>query len=115
MKRNLKKNKISLHSNNNCNNLATKHVVVFSDSLISNRKAMNSKHEALKRKRIKSDEASSDSDSDTEQKKPLCKYGEKCYQKNLNHIQKFRHPHRDNVVVNLSPKLEVTISQKKKT
>jgi hypothetical protein len=72
---------------------------------------MDSKHEALKRKRIKSDEASSD--SDTEPKKPLCKYGEKCYQKNLNHIQKFRHPHRDNVVVKPRPKLEVTISKKR--
>nr|SVE83839.1 EOG090X0BAY [Daphnia pulex] len=65
---------------------------------------MDSKNEALKRKRIKSDEASSD--SDTEPKKPLCKYGEKCYQKNLNHIQKFRHPHRDNVVVKPRPKFE---------
>lgn len=69
---------------------------------------MDSKQDALKRKRIKSAEDSSD--SDTEQKKPLCKYGEKCYQKNAYHLQKFRHPHRDNVVVKPSgPKLEVTI------
>lgn len=56
---------------------------------------------------MKSDEESSD--SDTELKKPLCKYGEKCYQKNSYHVQKFRHPHRDNAAVKprLETKLEV--------
>jgi hypothetical protein len=74
---------------------------------ISDSTTMDSKQEVLKRKRITSDEESSD--SDTEQKKPLCKYGEKCYQKNSYHLQKFRHPHRDNAVVKPAEhKLEVT-------
>nr|CAH0102221.1 unnamed protein product [Daphnia galeata] len=70
---------------------------------------MDSKQEVLKRKRMKSDEESSD--SDTELKKPLCKYGEKCYQKNSYHVQKFRHPHRDNAAVR--PRLETKLEDEK--
>ena len=67
---------------------------------------MDSKEEVTKRKyendleipakRIKESEMDVRISKDVELNKPLCKYGEKCYQKNLPHLQKFRHPHREN-------------------
>lgn len=33
------------------------------------------------------------------EKLPICKYGEKCYQKNPLHLTKFRHPHREQVEI----------------
>ena len=33
-------------------------------------------------------------DSDIDDVRPLCKYGESCYQKNTFHLKKYRHPHR---------------------
>nr|SVE70615.1 EOG090X0BAY [Daphnia similis] len=62
---------------------------------------MNSKLESAKRKRVKTEEEYSDEHSEH---KPLCKYGETCYQKNSYHLQKFRHPHRDPLV---KPELEL--------
>nr|SVE75951.1 EOG090X0BAY [Daphnia hispanica] len=56
---------------------------------------MDSKLGCMKRKREKRDEKCSDEDSE---QKPLCNYGEKCYQKNSYHLQKFRHPHKDRIV-----------------
>nr|SVE73751.1 EOG090X0BAY [Daphnia atkinsoni] len=53
---------------------------------------MDTKLERAKRKRVERDEECSD---DNSEQKPLCKYGEKCYQKNSYHLKKFRHPHRD--------------------
>ena len=29
--------------------------------------------------------------------RPICKYKEKCYQKNAYHLSKYRHPHREGV------------------
>nr|CAG4649592.1 EOG090X0BAY [Scapholeberis mucronata]SVE93812.1 EOG090X0BAY [Scapholeberis mucronata] len=64
---------------------------------------MDSKKDELKRrnenpvddgfqvKRKKGNEPEVDVDD-----KPLCKYGDKCYQKNLPHLRRFRHPHREN-------------------
>lgn len=64
---------------------------------------MDSKKDELKRrnenpvdqgfqvKRKKGNEPEVDVDD-----KPLCKYGDKCYQKNLPHLTRFRHPHREN-------------------
>lgn len=71
--------------------------------LSDSKEMMNSKLEPTKRKRIKTDEEYSDEHSEH---KPLCKYGEKCYQKNSYHLQKFKHPHRDPVV---KPELELQV------
>lgn len=71
------------------------------------------KHEALKMKRKNKENPTvdpkrkkSDTDSSDEQESPLCKYGEKCYQKNSYHLKKFRHPHREIPVVEAHPKIE---------
>nr|SVE88199.1 EOG090X0BAY [Daphnia similis] len=64
---------------------------------------MDSRLESTKRKRTKTDEEYSDKHSEH---KPLCKYGENCYQKNSHHLQKFRHPQRDPVPV-LKPEQEL--------
>lgn len=63
---------------------------------------MNSKEDGVKRrnkkyvnpdsKRVKKNEDSSEEDMEM---KPICKYGEKCYQKNSYHLKNFRHPHRE--------------------
>ena len=54
-------------------------------------------------KRPRSDKESSDEDRED---KPLCKYGEKCYQKNSYHLKKFKHPHRKTPVIEVHPKVE---------
>nr|SVE74375.1 EOG090X0BAY [Daphnia barbata] len=53
---------------------------------------MDSKQQYRGRKRVTSDEESLGADS---KGKELCKYGKNCYRKNSYHLQKFRHPHRD--------------------
>lgn len=35
-----------------------------------------------------------------EDKRTACKYGDKCYQKNPKHLEKFKHPPSDNLKVN---------------
>lgn len=61
-------------------------------SLNDAKQTMDTKLECAKRKRVERDEEHSDENTEH---KPLCKYGEKCYQKNSYHLKKFRHPHRD--------------------
>jgi len=41
-----------------------------------------------------SEPADNGSDSDTEDTRPMCKYGVKCYRKNPEHFKQFRHPHK---------------------
>ena len=56
------------------------------------------RHSPVKRKKTSSQDESAvkrkkeNSDYDN---RPLCKYGELCYQKNLLHTTKFRHPHKE--------------------
>jgi len=33
--------------------------------------------------------------TDVLDERPLCKYGQSCYQKNNIHLKKYRHPHRE--------------------
>lgn len=70
---------------------------------------MTTRHQALKRaneaneildsKRTKKSE---DVSVNSIKERPLCKYGEKCYQKNPLHLKKFSHPHKENAVKLLS-------------
>nr|SVE77798.1 EOG090X0BAY [Daphnia lumholtzi] len=69
---------------------------------------MDSKLEPTKRKRTKTDEKYSEEHSEY---KPLCKYGENCYQKNSYHLQKFRHPQRNPVPV-VKPEQELQVKEK---
>nr|CAG4650397.1 EOG090X0BAY [Sida crystallina] len=63
---------------------------------IVNAQDESEKHNQAKRKR---QDSGNDDDS-----RPLCKYGELCYQKNPQHLAKFRHPHREKA--NVEPSTE---------
>ncbi len=59
----------------------------------------------LKRKREEENPKDSKESADaSDDKRPLCKYGESCYQKNSFHLNKFRHPHREVVIEKLQSK-----------
>lgn len=79
-----------------------RHIIVFFKKIMPPTRALASKRKAKETlptpsKRNKSDESeNSDSSTDVKDDRPICKYGEKCYQKNSLHLTRFRHPHREN-------------------
>lgn len=60
---------------------------------------MSPKKVGLKRKR-EVDQKCTDETARADER-PLCKYGELCYQKNAFHLKKFRHPHKEGAPKNL--------------